>query len=75
MTGKKVGRVTSKPAESFVRDGKKFVRFFPVDGQPQECEVFDSKAFRDEFGVDFSDFCDTLMEVPLEEADVVGKVK
>lgn len=75
MVDKKVGRVTRKPAESFVRDGRKFVRFFPVDGGSTECEVFDSKAFEVERGVTFREFCDKLVEVPLDEADHVGKVK
>lgn len=75
MSGKEVGRVTTRPAESFERDGKSFVRFFPVDGPPTECEVFDGKAFEAERGLTFAEFCDSLMEVPLDEADVVGKVR
>lgn len=75
MTGKKVGRATTRPAESFERDGKSFVRFFPVDGTPTECEVFGPREFEAERGLTFREFCDSLMEVPLEEADQVGKVK
>lgn len=75
MAGKVVGRVTTKPAESFVKDGKKFVRTFPVGGEPVVTEVFDSEAFKRERGVSFAEFCDSLVAVPDSEADQVGKVK
>lgn len=78
MAGKTVGeKVTTRPAQAFERDGKSFVRFFPVGGPAEgvECEVFGPKEFEAEKGLTFAEFCDSLMEVPLEEADQVGKVR
>ena len=70
MAGKEVGEVTTGPAVSFKKDGKSFVRF--VGPGCGVAEVFGPKEFEAEFGMTFREFCDSLSDVPDDEADHVG---
>lgn len=70
MAGTKGGQVTTAPATSFVKDGKRFVRF----SNGGVVEVYGPAEFEAEHGMTFTQYCE-MLQAQYVEPDQVGKVK